>query len=180
MSAPSAISHVPTTLDLPAVARVVLKSGESFSGPLDLVEVAGMPFLRVGVNGAASFLAPGEVACVRPLTGGALRLSMVLNITADVFDIPVAQLRSKVRTRDITEARFAFWHIAHARALGSLGDLAKAAGKKDHETVSHGLRAARALLDTDKTFAARVREIEALAGGTAQLSTLNSQPTGNT
>ena len=84
----------------------------------------------------------------------ALSLSNIIKTTADYFQIGVAELVSKRRTRSLARARQVGMSLAKELTDHSLPEIGHAFGGRDHTTVLHACRVIRELVSLD----ARMRE----------------------
>lgn len=92
--------------------------------------------------------------------GGRHPLDDLAHAITDVTGVSSESLRATIRTREIADARLAFYllatHAGHgAETIGTyLG--------RERSSVSHGTSAAWKMVDTDRHFAAMVEKIKAL------------------
>jgi chromosomal replication initiator protein len=66
-------------------------------------------------------------------------LNGVLNFVADYFRIPIADLKSKVRQRKITQARHFAMYLSYRYLDETLHSIAAFYGKRDHTAVLHAI-----------------------------------------
>lgn len=77
-------------------------------------------------------------------------------LVAKHFNIPVDELQSKTRLRDIVVARQLSMYLAKNYTNSSLKSIGASFGGRDHSTVLHSLKMVRDLMDTDQTFKDKV------------------------
>lgn len=87
-------------------------------------------------------------------------IDFIQKIICDYFNIPVDQLNSKTRKRDIVQARQLAMFFSKKLTKSSLATIGLHCGNKDHATVLHACRTVNNLIDTDKSFKTFVDEIE--------------------
>ena len=84
------------------------------------------------------------------------RVSDVINVAADVWDVTVDELLTATRTKRVTRPRFAVMHFLFNVLRISLPSIGKALNR-DHTTCLHAVRQAAHLRRSDKAFAGRSR-----------------------
>lgn len=89
-----------------------------------------------------------------------ISISYIQKVIGSYYNIPIAQLNSKSRIREIVQARQLSMYFAKKHTKASLASIGEHCGKKDHATVLHACRTISDLLVTDKTFKSQVDEIE--------------------
>ena len=87
-------------------------------------------------------------------------IDFIQKIICDYFNIPVEQLNSKTRKRDIVQARQLAMFFSKKLTKSSLATIGLHCGNKDHATVLHACRTVNNLIDTDKNFKIFANEIE--------------------
>ena len=87
-------------------------------------------------------------------------IDFIQKIICDYFNIPVDQLNSKTRKRDIVQARQLAMFFSKKLTKSSLATIGLHCGNKDHATVLHACRTVNNLIDTDKSFKTFADEIE--------------------
>ena len=99
----------------------------------------------------------GEIVIFRTIS------ETLLQEASAATGITVHRLRGAERSRPISMARFAiFWTMREYSGL-SLPQIGKAIGNRDHTTVMHACRRAKALRETDLEFKALCDRLEATA-----------------
>jgi len=89
-----------------------------------------------------------------------ISIDFIQKIICDYFNIPVDQLNSKTRKRDIVQARQLAMFFSKKLTKSSLATIGLHCGNKDHATVLHACRTVTNLIDTDKNFRTFADEIE--------------------
>lgn len=89
-----------------------------------------------------------------------ISIDFIQKIICDYFNIPVDQLNSKTRKRDIVQARQLAMFFSKKLTKSSLATIGLHCGNKDHATVLHACRTVNNLIDTDKNFRIFADEIE--------------------
>jgi len=74
--------------------------------------------------------------------------------------MPVNQLQTKTRKREIVQARQLAMYFSKNMTKSSLASIGSQIGNKDHATVLHACKTVNNLIDTDKSFRLFVDEIE--------------------
>lgn len=90
------------------------------------------------------------------LTQGITRKA--IEITAKAYGIDPFLFRTRLRTREVAEARQVVMWLLHDFA-GITGPNVSAAFGRCHGVVGHGIRRVRALIDTEPSFAAITQQI---------------------
>ncbi len=80
-----------------------------------------------------------------------LGIDSVINIVANEMGVSITEIKSKKRTRKITEARQVYMYIARDILNESLITIGKTIGR-DHSTVLHGIKKIEQKLNTDAEF----------------------------
>jgi chromosomal replication initiator protein len=89
-----------------------------------------------------------------------ISIDFIQKIVCDYFGIPVDQINTNTRKRDIVQARQLSMYFSKKLTKSSLASIGQACGNKDHATVLHACRTVTNLIDTDKQFKLYVDEIE--------------------
>jgi chromosomal replication initiator protein len=87
-------------------------------------------------------------------------LDEIIKLVADHFQIKISEIKSKKRTRNLVHPRQVAMYLCRTVAGGSLPEVGKAFGGKDHTTVLHACRQVDLKRSSDIKFDA---EIESLA-----------------
>ncbi len=85
-------------------------------------------------------------------------LSDLLNVTAEVMGVSVADMKGRARPQPIARARHAFVYCAREDLKESLPSISAAMGR-DHTTALSSARRAAALLEKDKVFCRQIDQI---------------------
>lgn len=88
-----------------------------------------------------------------------ISIDYIQKIVCDYFGIPVDQIASKTRKREIVQVRQLSMYFAKKMTNSSLSTIGQHCGKKDHATVLHACRTINNLIETDPKFRANVEEI---------------------
>jgi len=84
----------------------------------------------------------------------------IQELVSEQFSIPVEQLNSKSRKRNVVIARQLSMYLAKQYTKNSLKAIGNYFGGKDHSTVIYSCNAIKDLLDTDPKFKIKVKDIE--------------------
>ena len=93
-----------------------------------------------------------------PFQSAPVEAQEVIKATASVFRIPLGTLLSRDRTPEASHARWAAWHVCNLTLLMGINCIAKTF-KRDHATVTHGLRMLKAKIKKDTGLADLVRRV---------------------
>ena len=126
--------------------RVLMEFNQSEKAPkLDLSQVP--PMVYVGI-----------------VSGSSIEFRDIIGIVASQFEVTIDQLTSSTRKREISEARMAFFWFAmkYREAQGGAVTLKEIGGavNRDHATVLHGVKVAKNLIEMDKKYAEKIRQLE--------------------
>lgn len=77
----------------------------------------------------------------------------------DYFKLPLEELQSKTRKRDIVQARQLAMYFAKKYTNASLSSIGNQIGKRDHATVLHACKTVDNLSETDKLFKSYVDDL---------------------
>jgi chromosomal replication initiator protein len=89
-----------------------------------------------------------------------LSVDYISKVVCDYFNLPVNQLQTKTRKREIVQARQLAMYFSKNLTKASLASIGSQIGNKDHATVLHACKTVNNLIDTDKNFRHFVDEIE--------------------
>lgn len=89
-----------------------------------------------------------------------LSVDYISKVVCDYFNLPVNQLQTKTRKREIVQARQLAMYFSKSLTKSSLASIGSQIGNKDHATVLHACKTVNNLIDTDKSFRHFVDEIE--------------------
>ncbi len=89
-----------------------------------------------------------------------LSVDYISKVVCDYFNLPVNQLQTKTRKREIVQARQLAMYFSKNLTKSSLASIGSQIGNKDHATVLHACKTVNNLIDTDKSFRHFVDEIE--------------------
>lgn len=89
-----------------------------------------------------------------------ISIDYIQKIVCDYFEIPIDQINSKTRRREIVQARQLAMYFSRKHTKLSLASIGDACGNKDHATVLHASKTVENLLETDKQFRQHVEELD--------------------
>lgn len=89
-----------------------------------------------------------------------LSIDYITKVVCDYFSLPVDNLQTKTRKREIVQARQLAMYFSKSMTKSSLASIGSQIGKKDHATVLHACKTVSNLMETDKEFRLFVDEIE--------------------
>jgi len=89
-----------------------------------------------------------------------ISIDYIQKVVCNYFNIPVDQIQSKTRKREIVQARQVAMFFSKNLTKSSLATIGSQIGGKDHATVLHACKTVNNLIDTDKRFRLQVDEIE--------------------
>ncbi len=93
-------------------------------------------------------------------TAREISIDHIQKIVCDFFNIPLEQINSRTRKRNIVQARQLAMYFSKKHTNSSLATIGLHCGNKDHATVLHACRTVNNLSDTDKQFKSYVDELE--------------------
>ncbi len=88
-----------------------------------------------------------------------ISIDYIQKTVCDYFKIPIDQLQSKTRKRDVVQARQLAMFFAKKYTKASLQNIGNKIGNRDHATVLHACKTVTNLSETDKIFKGYVDEI---------------------
>jgi len=88
-----------------------------------------------------------------------ISIEYIQKLVCDYFTIPVEQVKSKTRKREIVQARQISMYYAKDLTKSSLKTIGMHFGGRDHSTVIHACQTVNDLMETDKKFKADIEEI---------------------
>lgn len=88
-----------------------------------------------------------------------ISIDYIQKVVCDYYKIPVEQVKSKTRKREIVQARQISMFFAKDLTKSSLKTIGMYFGGRDHSTVIHACQTVNDLIETDKTFRNDVQEI---------------------
>lgn len=88
-----------------------------------------------------------------------ISIEYIQKLVCDYFTIPVEQVKSKTRKREIVQARQISMFYAKDLTKSSLKTIGMHFGGRDHSTVIHACQTVNDLMETDKKFKADIDEI---------------------
>jgi len=89
-----------------------------------------------------------------------INMETITKTVSGYFRIPVPDIRSKARNRDITNARHIAMYFSYKIGQSTLTQIGDYFGKRDHTSVMHGVNKVKNLVKNDNDFAHRIFEIE--------------------
>ena len=90
----------------------------------------------------------------------AASLESVCKQASQHFKIPVADLRSKSRSKEIVRARHIAWHLSKNIVGATYKEIAQYYANRDHSSVIHGVNKISQQSKTDQTLAKDVLFLE--------------------
>lgn len=103
---------------------------------------------------------PGTKLQITRNLGKVLTMNYIKKNVCNFFNVPEEMLDSATRKREIVTARQLCHFFAKNRTKESLATIGLNIGNKDHATVLHSCRTVINLIETDRKFAAQVKELE--------------------
>lgn len=88
-----------------------------------------------------------------------ISIEFIQKLVCDFFNIPVEQVKSKTRKREIVQARQISMFYAKDLTKSSLKTIGMHFGGRDHSTVIHACQTVNDLIETDKKYRADIEEI---------------------
>lgn len=89
-----------------------------------------------------------------------ISIDYIQKVVCNYFSIPLDQIQSKTRKREIVQARQVAMFFSKNLTKASLATIGTQIGGKDHATVLHACKTVNNLMETDKRFRLQVDEIE--------------------
>ena len=89
-----------------------------------------------------------------------ISIDYIQKIVCNFFNIPLDQIQSKTRKREIVQARQVAMFFSKSMTKASLATIGSQIGGKDHATVLHACKTVNNLIETDKRFRLQIDEIE--------------------
>lgn len=84
----------------------------------------------------------------------------IIELVSSVMDIPMADILSTKRTREIAAARGVAMYMCHERTKAPFSTIGTAIGGRTHSTVMHACKTVAGLMQTDKILRQQVEQIE--------------------
>ncbi len=88
-----------------------------------------------------------------------LSIEYIQNVVSEYFKIPLDVLQSKLRKRDVVQARQLAMFFSKKYTNASLASIGQQIGKRDHATVLHACKTVKNLSETDKVFRGYVEDL---------------------
>lgn len=89
-----------------------------------------------------------------------ISIDFIKKTVCEYFNIPLEQLKSKTRKREIVQSRQVAMFFAKSYTKNSLATIGAQIGGKDHATVLHACKTVNNLIETDKRFKRYITDIE--------------------
>ncbi len=89
-----------------------------------------------------------------------ISIEYIQKIICDYFKIPIDQINTTCRKREISQARQLSMYFARKHTKLPLSSIGEHCGHRDHATVLHACRTIENLLETDKKMKSYVEDIE--------------------
>ena len=88
-----------------------------------------------------------------------ISIDYIQRVVCEYFKIPMDDIQSKTRKRDIVQARQLAMFFAKKFTKASLSSIGTQIGKRDHATVLHACKTVKNLSETDKVFRGYVEDL---------------------
>lgn len=88
-----------------------------------------------------------------------ISIDYIQRTVCDYFKIPIDEIQSKTRKRDVVQARQLAMYFAKKFTKASLSSIGSQIGNRDHATVLHACKTVKNLSETDKVFRGYVEEL---------------------
>ncbi len=92
-------------------------------------------------------------------TAREVSIDYIQKVVCDYFDLPIELMKSKIRKREIVQARQIAMYFAKQLTKLSLANIGAHCGGKDHATVLHAVKTVNNLMETDKRFKGYIEDI---------------------
>ena len=93
-------------------------------------------------------------------TSREISIDYIQKVVCDYFNLPLEQINSKTRKREIVQARQLAMFFSKKHTKSSLATIGLHCGNKDHATVLHACRTVNNLIETDKQFRTYVEDLD--------------------
>lgn len=87
-------------------------------------------------------------------------LETVAKVTSTFFKIPIPDLRSKVRTKDVTLGRHVAMYLSYNLLGATLTDIGQYYGNRDHTSVLHAIEKIKLQIKNDLDLAKMIQDLE--------------------
>lgn len=88
-----------------------------------------------------------------------ISIDYIQRTVCDYFKIPIDEIQSKTRKRDVVQARQLAMYFAKKFTKASLSSIGTQIGNRDHATVLHACKTVKNLSETDKVFRGYVEDL---------------------
>lgn len=88
-----------------------------------------------------------------------ISIDYIQRLVCDYFKIPIDQVQSKTRKRDVVQARQLAMYFAKKYTKASLSSIGSQIGSRDHATVLHACKTVANLSETDRVFRGYVEDL---------------------
>ena len=89
-----------------------------------------------------------------------ISLEVILKIVAKNYSIPIIDLKSKKRQKEVSTVRQVAFYLMKKLTFFSLQTIGEFIGKRDHSTVLHAISKIEDMLKTSTTFSQKLKAIE--------------------
>ncbi len=89
-----------------------------------------------------------------------ISMEFIQKLVCDYFEVPVEMVKSKIRKREIVQARQISMYLAKNHTKTSLKSIGAFFGGRDHSTVIYACQTVEDLIETDKKFKSYVQDIQ--------------------
>lgn len=93
-------------------------------------------------------------------TQRSISVEMVTKTVSQYFKIPLPDIKSKVRNKDITVARHIAMYLSYYIARATLHEIGLFFGKRDHTSIIHAIKKVKQQQKTDPSYSHMIYEIE--------------------
>ncbi|MCB9094759.1 MAG: chromosomal replication initiator protein DnaA [Halobacteriovoraceae bacterium] len=91
-----------------------------------------------------------------------VNMETITKTVSSYYKIPVPDIRSKARNKEITLARHVSMYFSYYIAKATLMEIGDYFGKRDHTSVMHGVNKIKMLQKTNQEFSQKLYEIESM------------------
>lgn len=89
-----------------------------------------------------------------------ISMDYIQKLVCEYFEVPVEMVKSKLRKREIVQARQISMYLAKNHTKSSLKSIGAFFGGRDHSTVIYACQTVEDLIETDKKFKSYVQDIQ--------------------
>ena len=89
-----------------------------------------------------------------------ITIESIATIIAQHYRIPIADLKSKSRSKNIVQARHVAWYFSKKLMEVTLKEIASYYGRRDHSTITHGVTKIRERVQKEEAFKKSILKLE--------------------